>query len=379
MRILLAPDSFKGTASALEVAQHLADGIREVAPDAEVRLMPLADGGEGTAAALAHAYPGSCFEPVEVRGPDGRAHRGEWLRAATEQGGTLGVVELAGNSGIELLRGALRPWDADSRGFGDAIAAAIDGGSRSLILAIGSSASTDGGLGMLTALGARFLNADGDPVDPGARGLAQLARIDVSALRPLPAGGVTVLSDVTAPLTGTGGAAHVFGPQKGLTPADVERVDHAMGRYAALLSEALGIPHAPETPAAGAAGGVGFALHAWGARLASGAEIIAEKTGLRAAIAQAGLVVTGEGRFDAQSAIGKIPGLVNSIARAERVPVGVVAGAIHSAAPREGLAQLISLSELAGDPQAAMRDTARWLIEAGRRLATSSVPSPTAP
>src|SRR5690606_35231719 len=221
---VIAVDSFKGSITAADAAGALAAGWAEVEADATFTMRPMADGGEGTLAAFEVAVPGAQRMPVRVRGPHGRMVAAEWLLLPD---GT-GVVELAGRSGIGLLDDGLRPWDADTTGFGQAIAAALEHGVRCLVLGIGSSASTDGGVGMLTALGATVSDAAGAPVPAGARGLAAIDTVDLSGLRALPADGVTVLSDVTNPLLGDRGAAAVFGPQKGLSAEDVPCVDAAL-------------------------------------------------------------------------------------------------------------------------------------------------------
>jgi glycerate kinase len=209
---VLAPDSFKGTITAADAAASLAEGWASVDPSATFVHRPMADGGEGTVAAFAAAVPGARRMPVVVDGPAGVPLETSWLllpASAGSAGGT-GVIDLASTSGIELLDD-LRPWDADTTGFGQAIAAALDHGVTRLVVGIGSSASTDGGTGMLSALGARFLDASGEPVVRGARGLADIASVDLSALRTAPQ--VRVLTDVTNPLVGPRGAAAVFGPQ----------------------------------------------------------------------------------------------------------------------------------------------------------------------
>ncbi|MFT4230197.1 MAG: glycerate kinase, partial [Microbacterium sp.] len=272
--VVVAVDSFKGSISAGAAAAALADGWREVRPGDELVLRPMADGGEGTLDAFAAAIRGARRMPVTVRGPHGGDVTASWLLLP---GGT-GVVELASTSGIELLGGDLRPWSADTRGFGQAIGAALDHGVRRLVLGIGSSASTDGGAGMLAALGARFADAAGLPIASGLQGLQHLAAADLSGLRPPPPGGVVVLSDVTSPLCGPRGAAAVFGPQKGLSAADLPRADAALARLAGLIAAVD-----PEQPGAGAAGGTGFGLLAWGARLVPGAAEVAELIALRAA------------------------------------------------------------------------------------------------
>lgn len=361
-RVVFAPDGFKGTLDAASAARALAEGWLSVRPADEAVLRPMADGGEGTVAAFA-TVPGATRMPVTVRGPDDRSVEAAWLLLppdAETPGGT-GVVELASTSGIELLD-ALRPDDAHTAGFGQAIAAALDHGVSRLVLGIGSSASTDAGLGMLLALGARATDARGAAVDGGLRGLEALAALDLVGLSALPP--TLVVTDVTSPLAGPSGAAHVFGPQKGLDAAGIARANAALRAFAGRFP---GVD--PETPGAGAAGGVGFALLALGARLSAGAAEVAALIGLDAALATASAVVTGEGSYDGQSARGKVPGHVATAAAAHGVPALLAAGRITPDADRTVFADAVSLVELAGSPEAAMAEPARWLRAAGRRLA----------
>lgn len=363
MRVVFAPDSFKGTVSAADAAAALADGWASADAALDPVLRPMADGGEGTVAAFEAAVADARRMPVTVDGPAGAPIEASWLLLPASGGtpGGTGVVDLASTSGIELLD-ELRPWDADSSGFGQAIAAAIDHGVSRLILGIGSSASTDGGAGMLRALGARFLDGSGADAARGARGLLDTASADVSGLRSAPE--VLVLTDVTNPLTGPQGAAAVFGPQKGLTdPGDRERVDAALARLAGML----GID--PRTPGAGAAGGVGAALVVWGARLVPGAEEVAGLVGLADAIATADAVVTGEGSYDGQSEAGKVPAFVAALAADAGVPVALVAGRVAPDADVSAFAASVSLADIAGGPRAAMEGAAHWLRAAGAGLA----------
>ncbi|ALJ18925.1 glycerate kinase [Microbacterium sp. No. 7] len=352
-RVVVAVDGFKGSITAADAAAALADGWGDGAV-----LRPMADGGEGTLDAFAAAVPGARRVPVTVRGPHDGPVAAHWLLLPD---GT-GVVELASTSGIELLSDGLRPWDADTLGFGQAIAAAIDAGVSRLVLGIGSSASTDGGAGMLRALGARVLDAAGSPAGAGLRGLCEAASVDLDGLRPLPPGGVRVLSDVTSPLCGPAGAAAVFGPQKGLDAEGVAVADAALARWAGLV----GVD--PAEAGAGAAGGTGFALLAWGGRLEPGAPAVAELIGLDEAIAGADLVVTGEGSYDASSAVGKVPALVAERARCAGVPVALVAGRIADDADLSGFAASVSLTALAGSADAALRAPAQWLRTAAAVL-----------
>ena len=368
LRVVLAPDSFKGSIAAAAVAEALANGWRTVDPTAEILARPMADGGEGTLDAFAAAVPGSTRVPMTVTGPHGRPVAASWLLLPATDDAPKGtaVIELASTSGIELLGADLRPLDAHSVGFGEAIAAALAHDVSRLVLGIGSSSSTDGGTGMLTALGARFMDASGATVPLGARGLDSLASADLSRLHALPTGGVLVLSDVTNPLLGAFGSAAIFGPQKGLGEAALVRADAGLARLAKLL------PADPQTPGAGAAGGVGFGLLAWGARLVPGAAEVAELVDLRGALAAASVVVTGEGAFDGQSAAGKAPTHVAALAAEAAVPVALVAGRISPDADTSAFAATVSLSELAGGSEAAMIAPARWLREAGAVLARAS-------
>lgn len=361
--VVVAPDSFKGSASAAAVAEALAAGWAEVRPDDTVLLAPTADGGEGTLDAFAVAVPGAERRPIRVPGPAGEAVDAVWL--ALPNGSAL--VELAETSGLGLLH-VPAPFDAHTLGFGRAIAAALDAGAASLLLAIGGSASTDGGAGVLTALGARLLDADGRPIAPGNRGLAQLARADLSGLRPLPTGGVRILSDVSSPLLGPAGAAAVFGPQKGATAEDVPVLDAGLARLVAVLAAGGSDGVAVDEPGAGAAGGTGFGLRVWGATIAPGAAAVADALGLPERIASADLVITGEGRYDSQSASGKAPEHVAALARRAGVPVLLAAGAI-TAEPR-GFADAVALTDLAGSAEAALADPLGWARAAGAILAT---------
>jgi glycerate kinase len=355
MRVVIAPDSFKGTIDAPSAAARLADGWRSVRPGDDVVEAPMADGGEGTLDVLAAANPGSARVPVRVEGPDGRPVDAVFLRLPN---GTA-VVELAATSGITLL-GALQPFRAQTRGFGTAIRAAIDAGATALLLSIGGSASTDGGAGALRSLGARFVDAEGHEVEDGADGLRRVVEVDLTGLSPVPAGGVRVLTDVDNPLLGPDGAAAVYGPQKGASAADVPALEGALARLAALL------PADPTSPGAGAAGGTGFGLLAWGASLVPGGAAVAEAAGLPAAIAGSDLVITGEGRFDGQSTRGKVADTVRSLAAGAGVRAALVAGAIE--ADPAGFVAAVSLTDLVGR-DAALADPAEALRRAGADLA----------
>lgn len=363
MRVVFAPDSFKGTITAADAAAALAAGWAETDPSVDPLLRPMADGGEGTVAAFSAAIPGAREMPVTVDGPAGQQVATWWVllppTSVAPQG--TAVIDLASTSGIELVD-PLRPWDADSTGFGQAIVNALDHGVSRLVLGIGSSASTDGGTGLLTALGGRFLNEAGSAVAPGARGLADIASVDLSTLRSAPE--TLVLTDVTNPLIGPRGAAAVFGPQKGLTArSDIEQVDAALGRLADLLG--LDASH----PGSGAAGGVGGALLSWGAMLAPGADEVAQLLGLAETIAGADVVVTGEGSYDGQSGDGKVPSYVAGLAASSQVHAVLAAGRITNDSDTSLFAAVASLTDIAGSADAAVSDPARHLRAAGAALA----------
>ena len=352
--VVIAPDSFKGSLSAREVAEAIADGWRSVRPDDELVLVPQADGGEGTLDAVEASVPGAVRRSAgEVTGPDGRPTPGEWLELPD---GTA-VVELAQSSGLPLLR-ELDPLGATTRGLGEVIRAALDAGATSLVIGLGGSASTDGAAGALSALGLALLDEQGDLVAEGGRGLLDIVDVRRDALVLPPAGGVTLLTDVTAPLLGPTGAAAVFGPQKGATPGQVAQLDAALAHFAELVGGD------PTLPGTGAAGGAGYGFSAvWGARIVPGADRLAELSGLREAVARADIVLSGEGRFDAQSLTGKVVGRVLALAAGRTT--GVIAGQVTA----EAGGWSASLTDLAGSVEAAMAETALWLRVAGARAA----------
>jgi glycerate kinase len=356
VRVLVAPDSFKGSATAASVAAAVRDGWLLARPGDEVALLPLADGGEGTMSTLAAVLPRPALHTVQVTGVTG-PREAAWL--LTEDGTAL--VELAVASGLPLLA-APDPMGADTLGFGELLgAAARHPDVRRVVAAVGGSASTDGGTGALTALGARFLDAGGRAVVPGGGSLVTVTRVDLSALAPPPPGGVEVLVDVDAPLLGDRGAAAQFGPQKGADPHQVQLLEAGLAHLAGLLGGD------PAARGAGAAGGTAYGLATcWGARLVPGSDRIASLVGLADAVAGADVVVTGEGRLDAQSFRGKVVGAVVAAA-AERVPVLGCVGQVGGG--RDRLTDCIELVEVAGSLHAALADPLRWAREAGRTLA----------
>lgn len=359
-RVVIAPDSFKGTATATQIVRAVARGWLAVRPGDEVLERPMADGGEGTAQAIEASRAGAQRIPVTVDGPDDRPVVTHWLLIPEADGTTTALVELAATSGITLLD-ELRPLTAHTRGFGQAIAAAIDAGIDRLLLAIGGSASTDLGLGMLCALGARALDKNGRDLPEGNGGLAELHRLDVDALRPLPRHSAIVLTDVRSPLTGPTGAVATFGPQKGITAELAAQAEAGVVHAAGVLGGDPGIP------GAGAAGGTGFGLRFWGATLQSGARAVADEIGLAALLDGDIVVITGEGRFDEQSEQGKVASHVRELARAAGARVLLVAGAIEADAT--GFDGSVSLSELAGSQREAVARPLVWAERAGAELA----------
>ena len=363
MRVVVAPDSFKGSLDAGAVASAIGSGWRAVRPTDELVLLPQADGGEGTLDAIASAVPGARWcDAGPVTGPDGRAVAGRWLALPD---GTA-VVELASSSGLPLMASP-DALGATKRGLGEVIAAALGGGAGgavALVIGLGGSASTDGGAGALRALGLSLGDAVGAPLPEGGGALRDLATLSTASMRAAPRGGVRLLSDVAAPLLGPGGAAAVFGPQKGATPSHVVELEHGLARFSALLGAETGVD-ATEVPGAGAAGGTGYGfLAVWGAEIEAGSAAIATLTGLTVAAASADVLLTGEGRFDATSLTGKVVGHALSLTTAERVPRrGVIAGSF--AAPPPDDVWTASLVDLAGSLEAALADPARWLYAAG--------------
>ncbi|MEK1904429.1 MAG: glycerate kinase [Pseudomonas sp.] len=325
MKIVIAPDSFKESLSAPEVAAAIARGWQQVFPQAEIVLRPMADGGEGTVDALLAAIGGERRECV-VRGPLGApvaAHWG-WLDDTTA------VIEMAAASGLHWVpreqRDATR---TSSYGTGELIRQALDAGATRIILGLGGSATNDGGAGLLQALGVRFLDDCGAELVPGGAALASLARLDLSGLDArLQQVQVEVAADVDNPLCGPRGASQVFGPQKGASPAQVELLDAALAHYAQHVAAVLGEDHS-RLPGVGAAGGLGFACKAFlHAIFRPGIELVAELCALAEAVQGADLLITGEGRLDSQSLHGKTPVGVARIAKAAGVPVIALAGSL---------------------------------------------------
>ena len=326
MKIVIAPDSYKESLSALEVATQIQLGFASVFPDAIYVKVPMADGGEGTVQAMIEATDGRRVE-VDATAPLGNTIRSFY--ALTGNGQTA-MIEMAAASGLALVAPADRnPESTTSYGTGELIAAALDAGARHLILGIGGSATNDGGAGMLQALGVKLLDAQGQSIGRGGSALANLDRIDVSGMDSrLLLCTIEVACDVDNPLTGPCGASAIFGPQKGATPEMVERLDANLKHFAQLILRDVGVD-VDAVAGAGAAGGMGAAMLAFmKGQLRPGCEIIAKAVGLDAAVQGAHLVITGEGRIDHQTIFGKTPFGVATVAAKHGVPVIGIAGSL---------------------------------------------------
>jgi glycerate kinase len=419
MRVLVAPDKFKGSLTAREVAARVAAGIGAEAPGVEVEQVPVADGGDGTLdAAVAAGYT-----RVEVRA---QGPTGEPVTTAFAARDDVAVVEMADVSGLALLMpDRLDALGASSHGTGEVVRAALDHGCREIVLGIGGSASTDGGAGMLQALGARLLSSGGQELGRGGAALADLARLDLSGLHPaLAETRVVVASDVDNPLLGPNGAAAVYGPQKGASASDVDVLDAALARWADVVEAALagggalasaadgataagaaaagtaaagavaagaaaagsaaagsaaaGVaaaasPAPRDRPGAGAAGGVGFAAMAvLGAELKSGIGLVLDLVGFADHLAGAGLVVTGEGSLDTQTLSGKTPAGVAAAAREAGIPVVTVSGRVALTADQiagAGIRRAYALTDIESDPDRCFTEAGPLLQELARTLA----------
>lgn len=370
MRILVAPDKFKGSLSARDAAACIAAGIRRVLPDAAITQIPMADGGEGTVQSLVDATGGRIVE-AEVTGPLGTP--------VLAQYGVLGdghtaVIEMAAASGLALVAPEKRdPRFTTTRGTGELLLAAAVQGCTDVIIGIGGSATNDGGAGMAQALGVRLLDAQNRELPPGGAALANLQRIDASGLDVrVAAMQVMVACDVTNPLCGPTGASAVYGPQKGATPEIVAQLDAALAHYAAVIEQELG-KDVCNVPGAGAAGGLGAGLLAFvPAQLRRGVEVVMDVVGLADAVRNCDLVITGEGGIDAQTAYGKAPaGVAQAAAQAGR-PVIVLAGSVADDAGslhEHGMHAIFSLVRRPTSLDEAIRRAPMLLTDAAEEVA----------
>ncbi|MGV4276673.1 glycerate kinase [Citrobacter farmeri] len=326
MKIVIAPDSYKESLSALEVANAIEQGFREIWPDADYVKIPVADGGEGTVEAMVEATTGRIVE-VDVTGP-----LGEPVTAFYGLSGDArtAFIEMAAASGLEQVPVTLRdPLKTTSWGTGELIRHALDVGVDHIIIGLGGSATNDGGAGMVQALGAKLLDAQQNDIGQGGAALEALSQIDISQLdKRLAACRIEVACDVTNPLTGKEGASAVFGPQKGATAETIDRLDTALAHYAQIIARDLKVD-VLELAGGGAAGGMGAALYAFcGAQLRRGIEIVTDALQLDACVADADLVITGEGRIDSQTIHGKVPVGVAKVAKRYHKPVIGIAGSL---------------------------------------------------
>lgn len=394
MRVVVALDKFKGSLTAAEAAAAVREGVQAVWPQADVVVVPVGDGGDGTleaaVAAGFRAMPVTCCGPTGDPVPSGFAVR---ETAASASGSRLAprsvaVVELADSCGLLRLPGdpdahgdgvdeastprTLRGWDASTFGLGQVMAAALDAGCDELVVGLGGSASTDGGLGMLQALGLGVLTASGDPVAPGAAGLHTVDRVDASHLHPrLREVTLVAATDVNHPLLGQGGAAAVFGPQKGLDAAQVLAADEALAGLADRLEPLFGADGARDRPGAGAAGGTGWGLMLLGATVRRGIDVVLDWSSADELIAGADLVITGEGSLDEQSLAGKTPLGVAERAVAAGVPVAALSGRrtlSEAQLAAAGFVDAVALTELQPDPELCLVLAAPLLTQATHLL-----------
>jgi glycerate kinase len=362
-RVLIAPQSFKGSADAVAVAAAIARGVRTVWPDAQAVELPLADGGEGTVRALVRATGGE-LRTARVHDPLLRVIDAEWGVLGDR---TTAVVEMAAANGLPLLREDERdPRITSTRGTGELILTAAMSGAHRIVIGIGGSATNDGGAGMARAFGYTFFDREGNALPEGGAALAFLARIDGQTDPRLVRPAIDVACDVRNSLLGPEGASAVFGPQKGATPEMVRELDAALARYADVL-ERFVRRSVRGVPGAGAAGGLGAGLVAFlDARLVSGAKLVLEAVGFERRLDGVALVITGEGRIDGQSIYGKLTHAVTVAARARGIPVVAVAGLLgdgHQAMRDAGIERIETLASSVAERETAMRDPVP-LIEA---------------
>ena len=358
MKILIAPDSFKGSISAIEAAKAISDGWRKVRQNDEITIAPLADGGEGTLDAIAHIHGGT-FMPLSVVGPDNRTVEARWLLLADGRA----IVELASASGITHMQ-ELDAMKAHTYGFGELLkSAASHPLTKEIIATVGGTASTDAGVGALMALGYKFMDENGQAIALGGENLAKIKSVDTRDAY-LPTCSVKVLTDVSNPLLGIKGAAHIFAPQKGANAADIEGLENGLENFAAITSGNIGVA------GSGAAGGTAFGLATlWGAKIESGAIYLFDLLGIENEIKNADLIITGEGALDSQSWDGKVIGALADITQRNNSQLWAIVGVDKSDAKSAHLSQVLSLVELAGNTTEAITHPRHWLERAGEEAA----------
>ncbi len=372
MKIVIAPDSYKESLSATEVAQAIEKGFREIFPEAQFVSVPVADGGEGTVEAMIAATQGRAVTSI-VTGPLGEAVEAQW---GISGDGHTAFIEMAAASGLALVPPELRnPLITTSYGTGELILQALESGVKNIIIGIGGSATNDGGAGMVQALGAKLCDANGADIGFGGGGLMSLNKIDISRLDArLQACSIRVACDVTNPLTGESGASFIFGPQKGATEAMIRELDHNLDHFAEVIKKSLRVD-VKEVPGSGAAGGMGAALMAFlGADLRSGIEIVTQALNLEEHIHDCTLVVTGEGRLDSQSIHGKVPVGVASVAKKYHKPVIGIAGSLTrdvGIVHQYGIDSVFSVLNRIGSLEEAFRDAADNIYLTSRNVAAT--------
>ncbi|SLJ85007.1 glycerate kinase [Psychrobacter sp. DAB_AL43B] len=332
MKILIAPDSFKESLEALDVCHAIQAGFSQVFPDSDYKLLPMADGGEGTSAVLSYVLGGR-WKEVRVHDPLMRPTSAKYLLLPDE----TAVIEIAQACGLHLLTVAERnPVIASSYGVGELIADALEEGVKRIIIGLGGSATNDAGFGMLTALGIRFHDSDDNTLDQGGGALAKLQRLDATSFHASVLETVfEVACDVTNPLCGELGASAIFGPQKGASSQQVNDLDKALSHFATIC-EQHGYQNYQEIAGAGAAGGLGYALMTFcNAQLKSGFDTVAEVANLSQHVVNADLVITGEGKLDAQTAMGKVAGGISQLAKARHTPVIAICGSVDGLTPAQ--------------------------------------------
>ena len=369
MKVVIAPDSYKGCLSALEVAKAMERGVLSVFPSAEVRKIPIADGGEGTVAALVTATNGQ-LRQAEVTDPLGNKISAHW---GVLGDGRTAVIEMAAASGLPLVPKEKRdPRVTTTYGTGELIKAALAEGLAKIIIGIGGSATNDGGTGMARALGVRFLDAAGQEVAAGGGSLAEICQIDATGLDPrLKNTEIVVACDVDNPLCGTRGASAVFGPQKGATPEMVQQLDAGLAKYASCARQATGRDVA-EKAGAGAAGGLGAGLMFFTpAQLKPGVEIVLDAVGFSDVVSDADFVITGEGRTDFQTAFGKAPVGVAKVAKTHGAPVFCISGGLGDGAEdvlAQGIDAVMSICDRPLSLEECMAAGAQLIEPAAARL-----------
>ena len=373
MKIVVAPDSFKGSVTALQAASAMETGLRRIFPAATIEKIPMADGGEGTVQSLVDATGGH-FQTRRVLAPLGDEVDAQFGILAD---GETAVIEMAAASGLTLVPPDQRnPLKTTTYGTGQLIRAALEAGCRRLIIGIGGSATNDGGAGMAEALGVKLLDANGKPIPRGGGGLGTLAKIDITGLHPAIAETDTtdtvVACDVNNPLTGPEGASHVYGPQKGATPAIIETLDAHLAHFDAVLTQTLGKSF-NAIPGAGAAGGLGAGLMAFlNAELRLGVDIMIDAVKLNERIKGASLVFTGEGQLDFQTVFGKTPVGVAKVAKAYDIPVIAIAGGIAEGAEAVYDAGIDAMLGIVHEPMSlelAVADASRLIADTAERAA----------